>query len=433
MSQKGLPALLQPRLPFFYGWVILACVCCAGFARQGPAVATLSIFMEPMTSEFGWSRAGMAAAVSLGGILAALTSPVLGPMLDRHGARVMLCLAVLTTGLCAMTLSLTESLLFFTIFFCIARMNFAGPFDLGIYGAINNWFVAKRGIATSISTVALMVGLVAMPLIAQAAIVYDGWRAGWLAVGATVLIVGFLPNWLLMVRRPEDLGLLPDGRCDEKAASGTSDGSQKHGAPEPEFTRAQALRSPTFWLLSLYTALVYPVQAGVSLHQAPHLIERGIDPTSAALMVSTFSAASGFAGFLYGLVARRIPIRALLMISAVGLTAGSYTMINISSSVDGYVSAALFGCGIGGVLTLLPIAWADYFGRKSFGAIRGIALTVQIIAQAIGPLLSGILRDATGDYSLSLWTFTGLAAAAVIAALLTGPPKAPAAALGSSA
>ena len=158
MSTKGLPARLQLQLPFFYGWVVLVCVCCAGFARQGPAVATLSIFIEPMTAEFGWSRTAMSAAVSLGGIFAALSSPILGPMLDRYGARRMLCIAVFLTGVATMFLSLTQSLTFFLLLFCIARMNFAGPFDLGIYGALNNWFIHYRGIATSVITFTQMAG-----------------------------------------------------------------------------------------------------------------------------------------------------------------------------------------------------------------------------------------------------------------------------------
>jgi len=140
MTTRDLPNRLQHRLPFFYGWVVLACVCCAGFARQGPAVATLSIFIEPMTDEFGWSRTAMSVAVSIGGILAALASPVLGPIQDhRYGARRMLCAAVLVTGVAAMLLSLTQSLLIFVLLFCVARMAFAGPFDLGIYGAVNSW------------------------------------------------------------------------------------------------------------------------------------------------------------------------------------------------------------------------------------------------------------------------------------------------------
>ena len=169
---------LARRLPFFYGWVVLACAACAGFARQGPAVATLTVFMVPMTSEFGWSMTEMSGAVALGGIMAAISSPMLGPLVDRHGARAMLCSAVLITGVAALLLSQTSSLLMFYLFFCVARMNFAGPFDLGIYGAVNSWFINHRPIANSMVTVALMVGLTSMPLIAHFAMEDGGWRVG---------------------------------------------------------------------------------------------------------------------------------------------------------------------------------------------------------------------------------------------------------------
>jgi len=355
----ALPRLLIRRLPFFYGWIVLGCACCAGFSRQGGAVATLSIFVEPMTRDFGWSRTALSGAVSLGGVLAALSSPVLGRVLDRRGARLVLCLAVLLTGTADMLLSLTSSLLMFYLLFCVARMNFAGPFDLGIYGAVNNWFFTHRARATAIATLAQMAGLVILPLIAQAAILHDGWRAGWLAVGAAVLVIGFVPNWLLMVRRPEDLGLIPDRRA------------VAHAAPiaarraEPNYSRAQALRTSSFWLLCLFTLFAYPVQAGVSLHQAPFLIERGLSPTIAAAIVSTFSLMSGVASLGFGFVPRSVPIRYALTASGISLCIGTLIMLGVHSPLHGFVAGAIFGIGIGGLLTLLPIAWADYYGRIS--------------------------------------------------------------------
>jgi len=420
-ARPALPYLLSGRLPFFYGWVVLACLCCAGFARQGPAVATLSIFVQPLTREFGWSRTALSGAVSLGGVLAALSSPLIGPLLDRHGARLTLCIAVLVTGLAMMLLSLTQSLLVFYLLFCVARMNWAGPFDLGIYGGVNNWFVVRRAFATSAATVAQLAGLVAMPLIAQLAMRQHGWRGGWLAIGSVTLLVGFLPVWLFMVRRPEDLGLVPDQR-----ATGHTDDNAIKAAPtlysEPSFSRKQALGTAAFWLLLLYTVLVYPVQAGVSLHQAAHVIERGIEPTRAALIVSTFSLMSAVASVACGLLPRRVPIRYPLALTGGFLTAGTLAMIGITSAQQGYVAAALFGFGIGGVLTLLPIAWADYFGRAHFAAIRGIALSVQVIAQAAGPLLSGALHDWTGSYHRALQCFAVLSGLSIAAALAAHRP-----------
>ena len=412
--------MLSRRLPFFYGWVVLGCASCAGFARQGPAVATLTIFVAPMTAEFGWSLSEISGAVSLGGLLAAFSSPLLGPLVDRHGARAMLCWAVLITGVASLLLSQTQSLLVFYLLFCVARMNFAGPFDLGIYGAVNNWFIRRRPIANSIITVALMVGLTAMPLIAHFAMMSGGWRAGWVAVGLTVLVVGFLPTFLLMARQPEDLGLQPDGDIDDAGADGNRSGT---GELEPTFTRAQAMRTPAFWMLLGFTLLGYPVQAGVSLHQAPHLIERGLDPTTAATIVAAFSLFTGVFGFLCGMMVRRLGIRLVLSISGLFMTAGCLAMIWVHEPAQAYFAAAIFGAGLGGLLTVPPIAWADYYGRESFGAIRGVALSVQVSAQATGPLISGVLRDWTGDYVLSLQVFAGLSLLATVLILLARPPK----------
>ena len=407
-----LPRYLAPRLPFFYGWVVLGCLCLSGFARQGPAVATLSVFIVPMTAEFGWSRAAIAGAVSLGGVLAAFAAPLLGPVMDRRGARLILCLAVLGTGLSTLALSLTHSLLFFYLVFCFARMIWAAPYELGLSGALTNWFVAGRARANSIATLFQMSGLVAMPILAQYAMSGGDWRDGWVAIGTTVLAVGFLPAWLFLVRQPEDLGLVPD-RMQPKGAAPIR---------EPAFTRAQAMRTGAFWLLALYTLLVFPVQAGVSLHQAPHLIERGFSPILAATVISVFSAMSALASLTIGFLPRRWPIQASLVVAALLMGVGTFGLIGVDSAAVAFIAAGVFGFGIGGIMTTLPVAWADYFGRESYGAIRGTALTFQVVGAAVGPLLSGALRDWSGNYSYSLVTLGLSALVAAAVALATRRP-----------
>jgi sugar phosphate permease len=413
-STPRLPALLAARLPFFYGWVVLGVLCCAGFARQGPAVSTLSVFVTPLIHDFGWSRTALSGAVSLGGILAAIVSPMIGPFLDRAGSRLLLCYAVLTTGAAMLLLSMTQSLAMFYVLFCFARMNWASPFELGIYGAVNNWFLTRRRFATSVATLAQMAGLVTMPILAQLAMLHGMWRAGWVAIGVLTLVVGLLPVWLLLARRPEDVGLLPDG-----AAPAPSTGGALAGAvTEASFSRRQAMRLPAFWLLLSYTALVYPIQAGISLHMAPHLIEHHIAP-----VVSTYSLMSAAATLACGFLPRRVPVRYPLAVAGLLLTASPLLMAAITTPAEAYLAAALFGFGVGGILTLLPIAWADYFGRANFGAIRGVALSAQVLAQAAGPLISGGLRDWAGDYQLSLAVFAALGALSVVAALSARQPR----------
>ena len=183
-----------------------------------------------------------------------------------------------------------------------------------------------------------------LPLIAHFAMQQHGWRAGWLAVGLAVLLVGFVPAWLLLVRRPEDVGLLPDGRSTAIASAGLTAAAPR-AIEEPAFTRSEAMRTPAFWLLSLYTAAVFPVQAGVSLHQAPHLIERGLSPTIAATVVSTFSLASAIAGLGFGIFARRLGVRMSLALAGAFLGVSAALMIGISHRSAGLYRRLLLRCG----------------------------------------------------------------------------------------
>ena len=408
-------------LPFFYGWVVVGCTMCSSVVRQTAAVATLSIFLVPMTDEFGWSRAGISGAVSLGGVLGALMAPLIGPLFDRHGSRALLVASAVAVSACCVALAGTQGLLWFYVAFSISRMMFSAPFEIGTTSAVTKWFVRRRARAMSLLIMSTGIGLTILPLVVAVAIAIAGWRAGWLTLAVIAIVFGVIPQWFLLVRSPEDIGLRPDGAAPVPEAPGSQ--ARPPGADEVSFTRSRALRTPTLWLLMAYTLLVFPVQAGVSLHQAPHLIERGISPTIAATIVSTFSLAGALSSLLFGQLGDRIPVRGALAASAALLALGAVTMRGVDGPLLGYVSAVLFGAGIGGILTMIPVAWANYFGRAHFGAIRGITLPAQVGGQAMGPLAAGVLHDLTGSYSSGLAAFAVLSLLAAGLALVTRAPR----------
>ena len=467
-ASSGIPSRstirsLARRLPFFYGWVIVGCTMCSGVVRQTAAVATLSIFLVPMTDEFGWSRSGISGAVSLGGVLGAFVAPLIGPLFDRHGSRALLITSAVVVSGCCVALAGTRGLLWFYVAFGISRMMFSAPFEIGTTSAVTKWFVRRRARAMSLLVMSTGVGLTVLPLVVAVAIAIAGWRTGWLTLAAIAIVFGVIPQWLLLVRRPEDIGLRPDGvapapelpastartpgadegtdggadtdegadgragESEDEGADGGADEAEDEGADESageaSFTRSRALRTSTLWLLMTYTLLVFPVQAGVSLHQAPHLIERGIDPTVAATIVGTFSLAGALSSLLFGYLGDRVvPVRVALAASAALLALGAVAMRGVEGPLLGYVSAVLFGAGIGGILTMIPVAWASYFGRAHFGAIRGITLPAQVGGQAMGPLAAGALHDLTGSYASGLTAFAVLALIATGLALVTRAP-----------
>lgn len=417
------PRSLVHGLPFFYGWLVAAVSGCANVARQAAAVAPLSIFIVPMTTEFDWSRTSLSGAVSLGGLLGAFISPILGRLVDRRGPRLILVVSTLVIAGACFALAGTESLLAFYIAFAIGRMTFLGPMDIGPTAAMAKWFVRQRARAMSFMSLGHYVGLALLPLLAQFVINEHGWRAGWVSLGVVVLLIGTLPVALFIVGRPEDVGLEPDGH---RTGAGEEGNGRSAAHEEYSFTLREALRTPVMWLLMVYSGLIFMVQAGMSLHQAPHLVQAGLSPTVAASIVSVFSLSAAGSTLLVGILGHRLPAQIGLVIGALIVGISTVLMHDVTTPAQGFAAAMCFGAGLGIAATLLPVAWADYFGREHYGAIRGAALSVQVIGQAAGPLIAGILYDLSGSYHKPFVVFFGLAAACVFLALLANKPAVPA-------
>ena len=154
----------QSRWPFYYGWVIVGCVMGSAVARQAAAVATLSVFLVPMTDEFGWSRTGISGAVTMGGFLGAFVAPFIGPIFDRHGSRISLVTCALIVSCCTVALAGVDTLVGFYVAFGISRMLFSTPFDLGASSAVAKWFVRRRARAMAAMNAVGGIGLALMQI-----------------------------------------------------------------------------------------------------------------------------------------------------------------------------------------------------------------------------------------------------------------------------
>jgi len=431
LSFVGLRARLARRLPFYYGWVILAAASVPSFgARAVMAVATLSVFVVPMTDEFGWSRGQFSGAVSLGALFGLIVSPFAGRLVDRYGSGVMLSASSAVVGVCAIGLSLISPVWSFYALYVPGRAVFSGPLELGTSTAVSNWFIRRRPMALAYMGIIQGIGLTIFPVIAQVLINGWGWRTAWLALGIFTISSGIIPVLLLMARRPEDMGLEADPDKRGQAASG-GETSSGHAAirerPNParhaesNYTVRQALATRAFWILALFSVFGFVVQAGVSLHQVPHYIGQGV-PTLAALTASTFAFGQVPGGFFWAALARRVPLRFLLSAAAATMTVGAIGTGFSGSLSVGIPMGFLLGFGVGGLHLILRLTWADYYGRVHLGSIRGLTLPAQIGGQALGPIIAGFMFDATGGYKTPFTIFGIILAIAAVMVLTATPP-----------
>ena len=418
-------ARLAGRLPVYYGWVIFALANLPSFgARPVASVAVLSVFVIPMTEEFEWSRGLFSGAVSLGAVFGLVMSPFAGRLIDRYGSGLILAGCSAVVGACALGIAAVSQAWSFYAIYVPGRAVFSSPLELGTTTAISNWFIRRRPMALAWFGATQGVGLGLLPLAAALLIEGVGWRGSWVTLGVFTLATGVLPPLLLMARRPEDMGLVPDSEDGGASDAKTQRRKDAMGAGwrDVDYTVREALRTPAFWILAFFSMVGFMAQAGVSLHQTAHYVDAGVPQGQAALVATAFALGQIPGGMVWAVVGRRMPVRITLAISSAWVTGGVFGIGFTEALGWGIVYGFLFGAGVGGFHTMLRLAWADYYGRLHLGAIRGLTLPAQIGGQAIGPVVSGFMFDATGGYRGPFVIFGAAVGLATLLVLAAVPP-----------
>jgi sugar phosphate permease len=416
------PLQIRPvRWPFYYGWVIVAIAFLGAGISSGVALWGASVFVLPMTEEFGWSRAAFFSAFTVRAAISGIMAPVVGPMFDtRHGARIMAIVsALILTGSMAL-LRYTDSLWEFILLFggAGALADLGSGFMLSS-AIVPKWFVAKRGRALGIATAGVGLGAAVFPGSISALVEGVGWRDAWLYLG---LVTGAVSLVLAMFirTRPEDVGLLPDGappQLNEQAA--------EVGLPEPDvaaeevsLTRTQALRTRSFWMLLATFAFAGFGIMGFQSNWLPFLLEQDFTSRQASVGILFYGVLSGASRPVWGFLGERIQPRYLLGGSMIVTAFSVAVFLNIGSLglLIGYMIVA--GVSMGGFLILQSLLTANYFGRAHLGAVTTMMRPAAMVTGALSPLLIGALYDLRGGYTVALsvagaaWFLAGLFALA---------------------
>ena len=421
---------LAHRTPFFYGWVILATAASTQVVRNSAASLTIAVFIFPLSEEFGWSRALIAGAASFGGLAASFVSPVVGWLVDRYGARLVLFSSVVILGVSTVSLAWATVPIAFYVAYGVGRVIFSSPVQIGSSVVVSRWFIRMRGRATGILFWSHSIGLVAFPLIASVIIGVSGWREAWIVLGILVWAIALLPTGLLLVQQPEDVGLQPDG----DAPIPRSEAGRPHSNPppagegteraeEPVWTLREAMRTPALWMFAAATGSVFLVQAGVNTHLAAYLRDQGLSAAFAGFGISLNAAFLGLGSLFWGWITERIPPRYAMAAIAVVVGGSSALFIIADSTIEVLTYSTLFGFGVGGLLSVPPVAYADYYGRRSLGVIRGVTEPLTSFGQAIGAVLAGVVFDLTDSYELAFATFAILSGLAMLLVLFARPPR----------
>src|SRR5215510_8576080 len=356
-----------------YAWVIVA----VGALMSCVAVGTmfsLAVFLQPMATATGWSRAGISSAMTLNFLTMGVAGFVWGAVSDRFGARVVVLCGGVGLGLALVLASQAASLMAFQLIYGILVGFSAGAFFAPMIATATLWFETNRSLAVSLVSAGMGVAPMTISPLARWLISTYDWRPAMLMIGILVWAI-ILPTALL-VRRP------PSSRTAGGAAG-------QAGAGETQLSAAQALHSPQFAVLALTFLFCCAAHSGPIFHMVSYAIGCGV-PAMAAVTIYSVEGLAGLGGrLLLGVLADRLGVKKVVIAGLLvqALVIAGYLLVN--RLTEFYALAVIFGTAYGGVMPLYAVLAREYFGQHIMGTVFGAATMLSSIGMAFGPLAGG--------------------------------------------
>jgi MFS family permease len=388
----------------------------------------LGLFIKPMrdeldigTSVFGWAQTARIIGFAASGWL-------LGRLIDKHGARLLLAVAGVVAGAAMIALAnVEEGWQIVLVFFVVGATGIqGGGGSLFLSVPLSNWFLRRRGRAMSVAFIGMPVGIFIFAPLSQLLIDEAGWRDTWLILGGGAAIVIVLVALLIVRRRPEDMGLRIDG-VDPASLSGGLASQQRAAAlaGSLSWTRSEALHSSTFWRLTAIDGLRMLAVSSVGIFRVPYFIDdKGFDAHIVAFSLSAEAVFAFFVSLPTGWAVDRYQPRYVAAISTMLMVAGFVLTMTASSIVLVFAATSVFGLGIASFIICQNAVWPAYFGHGNIGAIRGASTPIMLVFSAIGAPLTGISHDWTGSFIYAWLIGTLLLVIAFFLLLITPRPGA---------
>jgi MFS transporter, OFA family, oxalate/formate antiporter len=395
------------RSRIFYGWFVVAAAFAVTFVGFGSAYS-FSAFVESLQRDFGASRGSVSLVFSLAGFLYFGLGIVSGPLADRWGSRRFAVAGMILTGLGLVAASRARSLLEVYAAYGLGVGLGVGCAYVPAVGAVQRWFVKRRGFASGLAVSGIGVGTLVMPPIAALLIESLGWRSAYLILGCMTAVVG-AGMALLIENDPRDRGLSADG---DPLQSGAQT-ARPAGASVRD-----AITSRRF--VGLYAAcLICGLGVFVPfVHLVPYALDHGVSQGAAVLLLGVIGVGSTAGRFFLGGLADRMGRERSVLVMFIGMALALAIWV-VSTSVWPLAGFAfVYGVFYGGWVAVLPAVVMDYFGGRNVSGLIGILYTSVAFGTLIGPSAAGFAFDLSHSYTLPILASAGaniLAAAIMVA------------------
>lgn len=412
----------------FYGWTLVGVAAFIMVIGTVPLFQGMTAWFVVLESHFNWTRTQLSIAFSLSRVEGSIMGPISGYLIDRLGSRRMVLIGLVIAGGGFVIMSQMQNIWHFYIAFVVMSMGVGLGTWMPMMTVLNNWFVRNRSTAMALAMEGFLVG--GMALVPLLAFVIDpdvpgrpGWRLTALAIGIFLVAVAF-PLSRLVRNAPEPYGLFPDGESAPRARQTASSPGAANDAEEPDFTWQEAIRTGTFWLITMGHACSSIVIVTLTVHLGPMLDDRGFSLQTIGWVVGAYTGVAAVFTLIGGYVGDRLPIRLALFGFSVIQSASVVVLMLADTLWMAYLFAVLMGIGFGGRNPLTTAIRGVYFGRKAFASITGISMIPMNVMLLASPLFAGIMFDATQSYFIPMAVVAIVSLAGSSLFLFLGSPEA---------
>jgi MFS family permease len=413
----GRPATFPLVEPTFFRsrwWIVFASTLALIVSQGSINIFAFAVFLKPVTEDLGIGRGTFSSGMTLGTVLAALASPIVGRLFDRHGIRSVLLCGIVLFAIATAAMGLLQSgLVVFYGLFAFAGLTATTQLPTGYAKAVSEWFDKERGLALGIAIAGAGLGVALIPPLAARLIQSYGWRTAYVGLGITIFLLAFAPIAAFM------RDAHPRGRARRPA--------DQQEIPVPGLTAVEVIKgSWRFWALVIVFLFVTTSVNGILTHIVAMLTDRGIPAgaATAALSAAGLAVIGGrvVAGYLLDRFFGRYVALFFFVCPMIGIALLAIGSIGYAP----FIGTLLCGLAIGAELDFMAFFTSRYFGLSAFGEIYGYMMATLVAASGLGSYVMGLSYDLSHSYWWAFVIFEVLLAVACSLIAPLGPYRFPA-------
>jgi MFS family permease len=376
------------------GWLIIASLFMTGGLIIGVSQYAFGAFVAPLEHDMGWTRTQINLSLSFMGI-SNICAPFIGRLIDKYGARRVMIWSIFFFNMSFLLRPfMSQSWHWYTLS-ALQFVSFPGAVFLNQGKLVATWFPRIRGRVMGITSMGNSVGGLILAPTAAFLVQIIGWQWTYATFGFMGL---FLMLFVFIFISDSPKKIHTENYVAANSNNLNNQNVHQSKSMDISLTVKEALKTRAFYAIAIGLIAGTFTFSTVLTQIVPHLNNEGYTITSASLILSLTASFAIFGKLIFGYLAEKIQVRFVVASSLIGQALAMIVLVTEPKSAYIWLFISIYGLTYGGLGPLISLIVQDTFGLKHYASIQGLVTLASLISFFVGPLMAGMIFDATESY-----------------------------------